>query len=174
MRFTECFPAMTDFSMDIHIRIHSHFSTLFLSVGYRAPFQISVPTLAQTWSYHPTNCTRARFSVLVSWSGELVTAPFLAKADCEARMGLFHCWSLMCDNNMATNLQMLASSYGRSRRFVARGCRTQTSWKVMQEDSEQWNRQRKIVVGVQNARFQARNSVLLGTPLRKSRNDWIC
>ena len=75
---------------------------------------------------------------------------------------------------MTTNLQMLASSYGRCRRFVARGYRTQTSCKVIQEDSEQWHRQRKIVVGVQNARFLVRNSVLLGIPPRKSRNDWIC
>ena len=32
--------------------------------------------------------------------------------------GLFYCWSLSCNNNMATNLQMLTSSYD-IRRFVA-------------------------------------------------------
>jgi len=32
--------------------------------------------------------------------------------------GLFYCWSLSCNNNMATNLQMFTSSYD-IRRFVA-------------------------------------------------------
>jgi len=43
---------------------------------------------------------------------------------------LFYYWSLSCNNNMATNLQMFTSSYD-IRRFVACGSRTQTSWQVM-------------------------------------------
>jgi len=43
--------------------------------------------------------------------------------------GLFYCWSLSCNNNTATNLQMFTSSYD-IRRFVACGFWTQTSWQV--------------------------------------------
>jgi len=48
--------------------------------------------------------------------------------------GLFYCWSLLRNNNMATNLQKFTLYY-RNRRFVARVCWTHTSWQVMQRDS---------------------------------------
>ena len=44
--------------------------------------------------------------------------------------GLFYCWSLSYNNNMATNLQMFTSSYD-IRRLVACDSWTQTSWQVM-------------------------------------------
>jgi len=44
--------------------------------------------------------------------------------------GLFYCWSLSCNNDMATNLQMFTSSYD-VRRFVACDSWMQTSWQVM-------------------------------------------
>ena len=47
----------------------------------------------------------------------------------------FYCWSLLCNNNMATNLQRFTLHYG-SRRFVAWDCWTYTSWQVMQRDSD--------------------------------------
>jgi len=49
--------------------------------------------------------------------------------------GLFYCWSLLRNNNMAINLQKFTLYCG-SRRFVAWGCWTYTSWQVMQRDSD--------------------------------------
>ena len=49
--------------------------------------------------------------------------------------GLFHCWSLLSNNNMATNLQKFTLYCG-SRRFVSWDCWTYTSWQVMQRDSD--------------------------------------
>jgi len=51
------------------------------------------------------------------------------------KSGLFYCWSLLPNNNMATNLQKFTLYCG-SRRFVAWGCWTYTSWQVMQRDSD--------------------------------------
>jgi len=48
--------------------------------------------------------------------------------------GLFYCWSLLGNNNMATNLQKFTLYYS-SKRFVAWDCWTHTSWQVMQRDS---------------------------------------
>jgi len=55
----------------------------------------------------------------------------VAKLEC----WLVYCWSLLRNNNMATNLHVFTSSYG-NRRFVACECWTQ----VMQGDSEFWER----------------------------------
>jgi len=44
--------------------------------------------------------------------------------------GLFYCWSLSCNNNMATKLQIFTSSYDITR-LVACDSWTQTSWQVM-------------------------------------------
>jgi len=49
--------------------------------------------------------------------------------------GFFCCWSLLRNNNTATNLQRFTLYYG-GRRFVAWDCWTQTSWQVMQRDSD--------------------------------------
>ena len=51
--------------------------------------------------------------------------------------GLFYCWSLLRNNNIATNLQRFTLYYG-GRRFVAWDCWTQTSWQVMQRKVTCW------------------------------------
>jgi len=61
--------------------------------------------------------------------------PLPAEAVAKVASGLFYCWSLLRSNNMATNLQKFTLYYG-SRRFVAWDCWTNTSWQVMQRDSE--------------------------------------
>ena len=48
--------------------------------------------------------------------------------------GLFYCWSLLCNNIMATNLQRF--TYYGGRRFVSWDYWTQTSWQVMQRDND--------------------------------------
>jgi len=48
------------------------------------------------------------------------------------------CWSLLCNNNMATNLWRLTSSYYGNRRFAEYYCWTQTSGQVIQRDSDCW------------------------------------
>jgi len=72
------------------------------------------------------HCTRRRFAVLVSWSVELaVHSRSLLRLQMQVAKlvsGLFDRYSLLRNNNMATNLQRF--SYGR-RRFVACDCRTQ-------------------------------------------------
>jgi len=70
-----------------------------------------------------THCTRGRFAVLVSCSDELaVYSCSLLRLQMQVAKlvsGLFDRYSLLCNNNMATNLQMF--SYGR-RRFAACDC----------------------------------------------------
>jgi len=46
----------------------------------------------------------------------------------------WHCWSLLRNNTMATNLQRFTLYYG-SRPFVAWDCWTHTSWQVIERDS---------------------------------------
>jgi len=86
-----------------------------------------------------THCTRVRFTVVVSCSDELAvhSCPLLCLQRRIAKVvsGLFYCWYLLRNNNMATNLQRFTLYYG-SRRFVARDCWTQTSWQVMQRGSD--------------------------------------
>jgi len=71
------------------------------------------------WHSH---CTRSRFTVMVSCNDGL--AVHLCLLLCLQRhvaklaSRLFCCWSLLCNNSMATNLQRFTSRYG-SRRFVA-------------------------------------------------------
>ena len=88
------------------------------------------------WNSH---CTRVRFTVIVSCSDELAVhwCPLLCLQRWVAKVtsGLFYCWSLLRNNNMATNLQRFTLYYG-ARRFVAWVCWTQTSWQVMQRDSD--------------------------------------
>jgi len=55
----------------------------------------------------------------------------------EVASGLFYCWSLLRNNNMATNLQRLTLYYG-GRRFIAWDCWTQTSWQVVQREVTCW------------------------------------
>jgi len=61
------------------------------------------------------NRTRARLTVLVSRSGERAvhSRPLLCLQGQVAKLGsgLFYKWSLLCNNNMATNLLMFTSSY---------------------------------------------------------------
>jgi len=75
----------------------------------------------------------------VSWSGELAVLSWtllcLQRLVAKVASGLFCCWSLLHNNNMATNLQKFTLYYGR-RRFVAWDCWKYTSWQVMQRDSD--------------------------------------
>ena len=69
-----------------------------------------------------SHCTRARFIFLVSCSGELAVHSFallcLQRQVSKLAIGLFYCWSLLRNNNMATNLLTFTSSYD-IRRFAA-------------------------------------------------------
>jgi len=51
--------------------------------------------------------------------------------------GLFYCWSLSCNNNMATDFQMFTPSYNITR-FLACDSWTQTSRQVMQRGCDCW------------------------------------
>jgi len=88
------------------------------------------------WNSHRT---RVRFKVIVSCRDELAvhSCPllYLQRWVAKVTSGLFYCWSLMRNNNMATNLQKFTLYYG-SRRFVAWDCRTHTSWQAMQRESD--------------------------------------
>jgi len=74
------------------------------------------------WHSH---CTRARFPVLMSCNAELAvhSCPLLClqRQVTKRESGLFYCWPLLRNNNMATNPQSLTSSY-RSRSFAACVC----------------------------------------------------
>jgi len=61
-----------------------------------------------------SHCTTAKFTVLVSCSGELAVHSF---AWSNLRANFFWCWCLLRNNIMAANLQRFASSYDR-RRFT--------------------------------------------------------
>ena len=61
--------------------------------------------------------------------------PLPTEAVANVASGLFYCWSLLRNNNMATNLQKFTLYYD-GRRFVAWDCWTHTSWQVMQRDSD--------------------------------------
>ena len=88
------------------------------------------------WNSH---CTRVRFTDIVSCSDELAvhsgTLLCLQRLVAKAASGLFYCWSLLHNNNMAKNLQKFTLHHG-SRRFVAWDCWTYTSWQVMHRDSD--------------------------------------
>ena len=87
------------------------------------------------WNSH---YTRVRFTVIgyAVMSLQFNHAPPLpAEAVANVASGLFYCWSLLRNNNMAKNLQKFPLYYS-SRRFVAWDCWTHTSWQVMQRDSD--------------------------------------
>jgi len=69
-----------------------------------------------------SRCTRVRFTVIVPCSDELAihSCPLLCLQRRVAKVasGLFCCWSLLRNNNMATNLQSFTLHYG-SKRFAA-------------------------------------------------------
>ena len=97
---------------------------LLENVTSAAPFRLIDLFLTMT-VYQPvrnSRCTRTRFTVLVSCSAELAvySCPLLCPQRQVAKLasGLFYCWSLLCNNNMATNLPMFTSSYD-IKRFVA-------------------------------------------------------
>jgi len=73
---------------------------------------------------------RQRFTVLVSCSGELTihSCPLICLQGQVAKLvsGLFCCWPLLRDNNMATNLQGFTLRSG-NRCFAACDCWAQTS-----------------------------------------------
>jgi len=88
------------------------------------------------WNSH---CTRVRFTVIVSCSDELAVhwCPLLCLQRWVAKVasGLFYCWSLLRNNNIATNLQNFTLYCG-SRRFVPWDCWTYTSWQVVQRGND--------------------------------------
>jgi len=90
------------------------------------------------WNSH---CTRVRFTVVVSGSDELAvhSCPLLCLQSRVAKVarGLFCCWSLLHNNDMATNLQRFTLYYG-GRRFVAWDCLTQPSWQVILREVTCW------------------------------------
>ena len=102
------------------------------------------------WNSH---CTRVRFAVIVSCSDEFAVHSChllcLQRWVAEVASRLFCCWSLLHNNNMATNLQNF-TSYSGSRRFVACDCWMYPSWQAMQRDSDML-----IAIGV-------REGILLG------------
>jgi len=76
------------------------------------------------------------YSIMQWWAcSSFMSPPLPAEAGCKVTSGLFYCWSLLRNNNMATNLQRFTLYCG-SRRFAAWHCWTQTSWHVMQWDSD--------------------------------------
>jgi len=79
------------------------------------------------WHSH---CIRARFTVLVSW-GDALKVHYVRSFSRRSKLPkfanrFFYCWSLLRNNNMATNPQVFTSSYS-SKRFAACDCWTQTS-----------------------------------------------
>jgi len=74
------------------------------------------------WHSH---CTRARFTIVVSGSDKIAVhwSPllYLQRRVAKLASGLFYCWLLLCNNNMAANLQWFTSGYG-SRRFRIVAC----------------------------------------------------
>jgi len=76
------------------------------------------------------------YSVMQWWAcNSLMSPPLPAEAGCGTASGLPYCWSLLRNNNMATNLQRFTLHYG-GRCFVAWDCWTHTSWQVIQRDSD--------------------------------------
>ena len=73
------------------------------------------------WNSH---CTRVKFTIIVSCSDELAVHSCsllcLQRRVAKVASELFYCWSLLRNNNMATNLQRITLYCG-SRRFV-RNC----------------------------------------------------
>ena len=62
-----------------------------------------------------SHCTKPRFTVLMSYSGDQLAihlCPLLCqqRQDAKFTSKLSHCWSLLRNNNMATNFQRLSSS----------------------------------------------------------------
>ena len=97
---------------------------------------LAMTVFLPVWNSH---CTRVRFTIIVSCSDELAvhSCPLLCLQRRVAKVasGLLNCWSLLRNNNMATNLQRF-SLYNGGRRFVAWDCWTHTSWQVMQRESD--------------------------------------
>jgi len=81
--------------------------------------------------------TRARFTVLESCSGKIAvhSCPLICLQGQVAKLAgrSFYCWSLLCNNNMATNLLIFPAIYD-IRRFAACDCWSQTFWQAMQRD----------------------------------------
>jgi len=71
------------------------------------------------------------YNAMQRWacSSLIMSPPLPTEAGAKVVSGLFYCWSLLRNINMATNLQRFTLYYG-SRRFVARDCWTHTSWQV--------------------------------------------
>jgi len=123
----------------LEIRIKNQISLEKPEVGFLIPinwFDSCNDSFLPVWNSH---CTRVRFRVVVLCSYELTvhTCPLICLQRWVANVasGLFYCWSLLRNNIMATNLQRLTLYYC-GRRFVAWDCWTQTSWQVIQRDSD--------------------------------------
>ena len=107
-----------------------------------APFRL-IDLFVAMIVYQPvrhSRCTRARFTVLVSCSGEELAVhsfPLLSLQRHVAKLarGLLYCWPLLCNNNMATNLPIFTSSYDIKRFSAPASC---DCWAQTGNDSRQW------------------------------------
>jgi len=81
--------------------------------------------------------SQVRSYSVMQWKLAVHSSPFLCLQRWVANVasGLFYCLSSLRNNIMATNLQRFTLYYC-GRRFVAWDCWTQTSWQVMQRDSD--------------------------------------
>jgi len=97
---------------------------------------LAMTVFLPVWNSH---CAWVSFTVIVSCRDELAvhSCPILCLQRWVAKVanGLFYCWSILRNNNMATNLQKFTLYYG-SRRFVPWDCCTYTSWQIVQRDSD--------------------------------------
>jgi len=127
------------FALSLEIGIRNQIFLEKPEVGILIPinwFDSCNDSFVPVWNLH---CTRVRFTVVVSCSDELAvhSCPLLCLQRWVAKVasGFFCCWSLLRNNHMATNLQRFTLYYG-GRCFVAWNCWMQTSWQVMQRDSD--------------------------------------
>ena len=124
------------FSSRLEIGIRNKIFLEKPEVGILIDLILAVTVFLPIWNLH---CTRVRFTVIVTCSDELAvhSCPLLCLQRWIAKVtsGLFYCWSLLRNNNMATTLQRFTLYYG-SKCFVAWDCWTPTFWQIMQRDSD--------------------------------------
>jgi len=102
-------------------------------------FILAITLYLFIWHSH---CTRASFTVLVWCSDELAvhSCPLVRLRTHVGKLASawFYCCSLLCNNNMATNLQRFTSRYDSWCVFSYVAVDLRDLWQVMQRDSECW------------------------------------
>jgi len=87
---------------------------------------------------HTAQESGSQLQVMQWWAcSSIMPLPLPAEAIAKVARGLFYFWSLLRNNNMATNLQKFTLYYG-SRRFVAWHCWTHAFLRIMQRDGYYW------------------------------------